>query len=74
MTAAEIKYHVDDLSIQGKTTILVYATTAGEKGEGGMAYEQNVRAILESNFAGFKDEIIDIACKRICELTEGGEG
>lgn len=34
-----------------------------------MTYEQNVRAILESNFAGFKDEIIDIACERICELT-----
>lgn len=34
-----------------------------------MTFEQNVRAILESNFAGFKDEIIDIACKRIYELT-----
>lgn len=33
-----------------------------------MTYEQNVKAILESNFAGFKEEIIDIACKRICML------
>ena len=37
MTAAEIKYHVDDLSIQDKTTILVYATTAEEKGGRRMA-------------------------------------
>ena len=35
-----------------------------------MTYEQNVKAILESNFAGFKEEIIDIACQRICELAD----
>ena len=33
-----------------------------------MTYEQNVKAILETNFAGFKEEIIDIACERICML------
>lgn len=33
-----------------------------------MTYEENVRAILESNFAGFNSEIIDIAVKNICEL------
>lgn len=35
-----------------------------------MTYEQNVKAILESNFAGFKEEIIDIACQCICELSD----
>ena len=34
-----------------------------------MTYEQNVKAILESNFVGFKEEIIDIASRRICEVT-----
>ena len=38
-----------------------------------MTYEQNVKAILESNFAGFKEEIIDIACKRICMLEDNTE-
>ena len=33
-----------------------------------MTQQQNVKAILECNFAGFKDEIIDIACKGICQL------
>lgn len=33
-----------------------------------MSYEENVRAILECNFAGFKDEIIDRAVKMIMEL------
>lgn len=33
-----------------------------------MTYEQNVKAILETNFSGFKEEIIDIACKLICML------
>ena len=33
-----------------------------------MTYEQNVEAILESNFVGFKEEIIDNACERICML------
>ena len=35
-----------------------------------MTYEQNVRAILESNFAGSKDEIVDIAVRNIVTLTE----
>ena len=35
-----------------------------------MTFEENVRAILESNFAGIKDEIIETACERICELTK----
>ena len=34
-----------------------------------MTFEENVRAILESNFAGFKEEIIEIATKVICELN-----
>lgn len=33
-----------------------------------MIREENIRAILECNFAGFKDEIIDNVVKRICEL------
>ena len=33
-----------------------------------MTYEENVRAILECNFVGFKEEIIDTATQRICEL------
>ena len=33
-----------------------------------MTYEQNVKAILESNFNGFKEEIINVACERICAL------
>ena len=35
-----------------------------------MTREQNIRAILESNFAGFKDEIIDVAVKNIMALSE----
>lgn len=34
-----------------------------------MTYEENVRAILECNFVGFKEEIIDAATQRICELN-----
>lgn len=30
-----------------------------------MDLENNIRAILEANFSGFKDEIIDIALKNI---------
>lgn len=33
-----------------------------------MTYEENVRAILECNFAGFKKSIIDTACRNICRL------
>lgn len=32
-----------------------------------MTHKENIRAILECNFAGFKDEIIDNACNRILE-------
>lgn len=35
-----------------------------------MTYRQNVKAILECIFAGFKDELIEVACERICELKE----
>lgn len=38
-----------------------------------MTYEENVRAILESNFAGFKEEVIDTACKMILGLRTYGE-
>lgn len=38
-----------------------------------MTYEENVRAILESNFAGFKEEVIDTACKCICDLQSKGK-
>ena len=38
-----------------------------------MTYEENVRAILESNFAGFKEEVIDTACRNICGLRTYGE-
>ena len=37
-----------------------------------MTYEQNVKAVLESHFIGFRDEIIDNASKRICELETNG--
>lgn len=32
-----------------------------------MTYKENIRAILECYFTGFKDEIIDSACNRILE-------
>lgn len=35
-----------------------------------MTREENIRAILECNFAGFKDDIIDIAVKRISEIEQ----
>ena len=35
-----------------------------------MTREQNVRAIIETNFTGFKDEIIDVAVKNIMALSE----
>lgn len=38
-----------------------------------MTYEENVRAILESNFTGFKEEVIDTACKMILGLRTYGE-
>lgn len=43
------------------------------EGEKQMTYEENVRAILESNFAGFKEEVIDTACKMILGLRTYGE-
>ncbi len=33
-----------------------------------MTYKDNVKAILECFFSGFKEEIIDSACDRILEL------
>lgn len=35
-----------------------------------MTREQNIRAILEGNFAVVKDEIIDIAVKNIMSLSQ----
>ena len=32
-----------------------------------MTHKENIKAILECNFAGFKEEIIDSACDRILE-------
>lgn len=39
-----------------------------------LSFEENVRAILECNFAGFKDEFIDIATQRIVELQPQKKG
>lgn len=39
-----------------------------ESGECGMTYKENIKAILECCFAGFKQEIIEGACNRILEL------
>lgn len=33
-----------------------------------LTYEQNVKAILKRIFAGYKDEIIENACTKICAL------
>lgn len=33
-----------------------------------MTYKENIKAILECNFAGYKEEIIENACVRIIEL------
>lgn len=38
-----------------------------------MTFEENVRAILNSNFSETKDEIIDNAVKLICKLKLRGE-
>lgn len=38
-----------------------------------LTYEQNVKAILECIFAGYKDELIEIACKGICTLKDTEE-
>lgn len=35
-----------------------------------MTYKENITAILECCFAGFKEEIIDSACNRILELEQ----
>lgn len=32
-----------------------------------MDYETYIKSILETIFCGYKDELIDVACKRICE-------
>lgn len=34
-----------------------------------LSYEENVRAVLECNFAGMKDELIDNATRLIVELA-----
>lgn len=34
-----------------------------------MDYETYVKATLECNFSGYKEELIDSACKRICEYN-----
>ncbi len=35
-----------------------------------MTYKDNVRAVLECNFAGFKDDIIDCAVEIIASLSQ----
>lgn len=35
-----------------------------------MTKENNIRAILETNFSGFKEEIINSAVDRLMEITE----
>lgn len=35
-----------------------------------MGYRNNVKAVLETCFAGFKDELIEAATDRICNLKE----
>ena len=35
-----------------------------------MTFEQNVRAVLECNFTETKEEIVNIACNKICELCK----
>lgn len=35
-----------------------------------MTYRENVKAILETNFAGFKDEIIEVATDRVASLEQ----
>ena len=37
-----------------------------------MNQETYIRAILESNFAGFKEEIIETAVKKIMEYDDSG--
>lgn len=39
-----------------------------------MTREQNIKAILESNFAGFKDEIINTATKKLLSLDDDTSG
>lgn len=34
-----------------------------------MTYEENVRAILETNFAGYKEEVIENAVKRNMDIA-----
>ena len=35
-----------------------------------MTYEQNIKVIIESIFAGYNDELIEDACKKICALND----
>lgn len=39
-----------------------------------LSFEENVRAVLECNFTGFKDEIINTAVKSITELNSQKTG
>ena len=34
-----------------------------------MTYEENVRAILETHFAGYKEEVIESAVKKIMDIA-----
>jgi hypothetical protein len=33
-----------------------------------MTYRDNIKAILEANFVGYKEEYIEAVCNRICEI------
>lgn len=35
-----------------------------------LTYEENVKAILKTHFAGFKEELIDSACNSILKLKQ----
>ena len=60
---AEFSQWVEDL-------IDNYCEADAESKESMLTREQNVRAIIETHFAGFKEEIIDSAVNRILELKD----
>ena len=63
--------HTNYKLVKAGADVIIEALEKDEERQ--VMFSKNVRAILECNFAGFKDEIIDVAVDRIMSLGMEGE-
>ena len=63
--------HTNYKLVKAEADVIIEALEKDEERQ--VMFSKNVRAILECNFAGFKDEIIDVAVDRIMSLGMEGE-